>query len=43
MTEVYAVYDPMYLKKATEAIDSFFAELRANSVLVDEMLNGINH
>lgn len=41
ITEIYAPYDPTYLKDAARAIDSFFAELRANCVLVDEMLEGL--
>ncbi|WP_417449563.1 tyrosine-type recombinase/integrase [Kordiimonas sp.] len=42
ITEVYAPYDPGYLGEATKAIDTFFAELRANSVLVDEMLGELS-
>ncbi len=42
ITEVYAPYDPGYLGEATKAIDSFFAELRANSVLVNEMLGELS-
>ena len=38
ITEVYAPYDPSYLSAATEAIDAFFACLRASCVPVDEKL-----
>ncbi|MEM7704808.1 MAG: tyrosine-type recombinase/integrase [Pseudomonadota bacterium] len=38
ITEIYAPYDPTYLQNAAKAIDSFFAQLRAKSVLVDAML-----
>lgn len=41
ITEIYAPYDPSYLSEATQAIDSFFAELRAKSVLFDETLGGL--
>jgi len=35
-TELYAPYDPAYLSRATEAIELFFAELRAKNAPVDE-------
>lgn len=40
ITEVYAPYDPAYLEAAQRAIDSFFAQLRAKSVLAGKMLSG---
>lgn len=36
ITEIYAPHDPTYLDNAVRAIDSFFADLRANCVLVEE-------
>lgn len=38
ITEIYAPHDPTYLDNAVRAIDSFFAELRANCVLVEERI-----
>lgn len=43
ITEIYAPYDPGYLSEATKAIDSFFDVLRASSVLIDQMLDGITY
>lgn len=40
ITEIYAPYDPVYLASAAKAIDSFFTQLRVNSVLVDQYLKG---
>ena len=39
ITSVYAPYNPSFLKAAAEGIDSFFDELRAVSVPIDNFLN----